>query len=325
MRDTLRLAALGLFTGALLILVWQAPGPVFRELTFAALILVATLTTRSMAAGSGLSAFGLGGGLVVLLVIGAGHLVTRAGLDTSEGIVNWGLIPVLEEALKLSAAGAVALLHMRRQKLSPNPSDLLMLGCLAGAGFALAENSLLVQNGPGVASDMAWQYGPHVSGWYLVPAWGSAGYVGHAAATGFITGGYGLGLSLRRRLGVAWWAVPAACAAWIVLEHLLTNLYVGTGSRVALVLGNGRLTPWLFVLLAIVIVALDVLRHRAALRQSARLRLRVDMAREALVRAAPPVPASRPAAARFYLSQLRLVNATAWSVPPQPPPHVEKP
>lgn len=325
MRDMVRVAALGLFTGALLILAWHGPRPVLRELQFAASILVLTLMTRSMSAGSGVSALGLGGGAVVLLVVGTGHLLTAAGLDTTGGVVNWGLIPVLEEAFKLAPVGLLMLLHQRRERLSPNPSDLLMLGCLAGAGFALAENSLLVENSAGVARDMARRYGPHLSGWYLLPgAWGAAGYIGHAAATGFIAGGYGLGLALRGRLKAWWWAVPAACAAWIVLEHMLANLYAGTGAAGALLLGNGRLTPWLFVLLALAIVALDVRRHYAVLAESRRLRRRVAMTRAALLRTDAPVPAFRTNAARLYFSQMRIVNATAWHVHRHPPPGGEK-
>ncbi|HUF22813.1 MAG TPA: PrsW family glutamic-type intramembrane protease [Vicinamibacterales bacterium] len=325
MRDLLRMAALGLFTGALLILAYQAPGTVARELQFPASILVLTLLTRSVSAGSAVSALGLGGGPVVLLVVAAGRAMSAAGLDTTQGLVNWALIPIVEEALKLAPVALLVFLHVRRARLSPNPSDLLMLGCLAGAGFALAENSLLLENNAGVAADMARRYGPHVNSFYLVPgAWGAAGYAGHAAATGFIAGGLGLGLALRYRLRDYWWAIPAACAAWIVFEHMLTNLYVGSGSRFALLLGNGRLTPWLFVLLAAAVIALDVRRHYATLAASRRLRLRVAMTRAALLRTDPPAPESRIAAGRLYLSQLRLVNATAWFVHRHPRPPIER-
>ena len=102
--------------------------------------------------------------------------------------------------------------------------------------------------------------------------------------------------------------------AWVVSEHVLTNFYVGSGSRAALMLGNGRLTPWLFVAVAIAIVALDWARLRTTLARSATLRRRVGMARAALVRTTPPVPRSRLAAALALLAQLRIANATAWFV-----------
>jgi RsiW-degrading membrane proteinase PrsW (M82 family) len=315
MREVIRIAALGLLTGTLLVLAFHAPGAVFREIQFLAFVLLATIATRSMSAGSGLSALGLGLGVVVFLIIGAGRAMTAAGLDTTSGFTNWALIPVLEESLKLVPIGAVMWWHARRHQLAPNPSDLLMLGCFAGAGFALAENVTLVQNSAGAARDMARQYGPSLGAVYFVPgAWGAAGYVGHAAATGLIAGGYGLGLALRGRLGDRWWMVPGGCAAWILLEHVLTNYYVGSGSRVALLLGNGRLTPWLFVMLAAAIVTLDYRRRQATLVTSARLRVRTVITRAALLRTKPPVPRSRINAARLFMSQLRLVNAAAWFV-----------
>ncbi|MEX2271570.1 MAG: PrsW family glutamic-type intramembrane protease [Vicinamibacterales bacterium] len=326
MRDIVRIAALGLLTGTLLVLAFHAPGPVFREIQFVLGIVLVTAVTRSMAGGTGISALSLGIGPVAFLVIGAGHVMTAAGLDTASGITHWGLIPLIEEALKLLPVGILIWLHRRRERVTPNPSDLLMLGCFAGAGFALTENVTLVYNNAAVARDMALQYGPNLGALHLVPgAWGVAGYVGHAASTGFIAGGYGLGLALRDRLHTRWWIVPVACAGWILLEHMLANYYAGGGSRRALLLGNGRLTPWLFVLLAMTIVALDYRRHRATFAQSARLRRRVRMTRAALARKAPPVPRSRLNALRMFMSQLRLVNATAWFMRNHPAPPIRRP
>lgn len=311
----LRMVSLALLALSLLLLAVDAPGATWREVWFLGEILLITLATRSLSAGSALSALAMGLGVVTLLMVGAGHAMAAAGIDTSSGVGNWGVIPILEESIKLLPVVVMVLLGRRRPALTPNPSDLLVLGCFAGAGFALAENALLVQNSAGVARDMARQYGPHLGFVYLVPgAWGSAGYVGHAAATGLVCGAFGLGLALRARLGASWWTVPAGGFGWVVSEHVLTNFYVGSGSRAALMLGNGRLTPWLFVAVAIAIVALDWTRLRTTLARSATLRRRVGMARAALVRTTPPVPRSRLAAARALLAQLRTANATAWFV-----------
>ena len=314
MRETVRIAALGLLTGVVLVLAVYAPRPVLSEVQFVLLVLLATLFTRSLPAEYGLSTFGLGLGATVFLVIGAGRAMTAAGLDTGSGPANLVLIPLLEEALKLVPVALIAWLHARRHRLTPNPSDLLMLGCCAGAGFALAENVTLVYRDAALAAtDMSLRYGPSVGPLYLVPgAWGVAGYTGHAAATGFIAGGVGIGQALRHRLGSRWWLVPAACAIWIAIEHMLGNLYLETGSRRALWLANGRITPWLFVLMAVSIVRLDRARYQTAFAQSARLRRRLLMTRAAMRRTRPPVPRSRINAVRLYVSQLRLVNATAW-------------
>jgi len=140
MRDMLRLAALGLITGSLLVMLYHAPGPVLRELQLLVCILLLTIVTRSVPAAYGVSALALGMGIVVFLVIGAGYAMASLGLDTTSGFTNWGLIPIVEEALKLAPVAVMAWLHTRRHALTLNPSDLLMLGCFAGAGFALVEN-----------------------------------------------------------------------------------------------------------------------------------------------------------------------------------------
>jgi RsiW-degrading membrane proteinase PrsW (M82 family) len=318
MTSVLRLASVALVALSLLVAGIAAPRATWLELQFVALVIGATLATRSMGARYAVSSLALGLGATTTLIVGAGHAATAVGIDTTDGIGNWGMIPLLEEAVKLAPVAVIAWLYARRRRFRPNPSDLLMLGCAAGAGFAIVENYQLVLNSSGIARDMARQYGPHLGPIYLVPAWGSAGYVGHAAATGMICAGYGLGLELRAR-GRTWWAaVPAACGAWIVVEHMLVNLYVGTGSDAALMLGNGRLTPWLFVAVAAAVVGFDIARHRDTLARSATLRRRVAMARAALLRALPgarpPVPKSRVAAVRLFLSQLRDVNLTAWYI-----------
>jgi len=319
MSPMLRVAALALFVLSVLLLAIDAPGPTWRELWFLGEILLLTIATRSLSAGSALSALSLGLGVVVMLMVGAGRAINGAGIDTSEGMANWGLIPVLEECFKLAPVVIVVLLHRRRSGLAPNPSDLLMLGCFAGAGFALAENALLLHNNSGVARDMARQYGPRLGPLYLVPgAWGAAGYVGHAAATGLACAAFGLGLAGRSRLGRSWPLVAAAGFAWVVIEHVLTNYYVGSGSGLALMLGNGRLTPWIFMAVVIGVIALDWSRARFALAHSATLRRRVGMARGALLRTTPPLPSSRVAAGRLWLSQLRAVNATAWFIRQDP-------
>ena len=311
----LRMASLALLALSLLLLAVDAPAATWREVWFLGEILLITLATRSISAGSALSSLGLGLGVVTLLMVGAGHALAAAGIDASRGVGNWGVIPILEESIKVLPVFVLVVLGRRRPTWASNPSDLLVLGCFAGAGFALAENALLVQNSAGVARDMARQYGPHLGPVYLVPgAWGSAGYVGHAAATGLVCGAFGLGLALRSRLGASWWLVSAGGFGWVVAEHILTNFYVGSGSRAALMLGNGRLTPWLFVAVAISIVALDSMRLRATLTRSATLRRRVGLARAALVRTTPPVPRSRLAAAQTLLAQLRIANATAWFI-----------
>lgn len=324
-RDLLRLALLAVAIGWLLI---DAPLSTTRELQFVLTVLLATIVTRTVSWRTAAYALSLGMALAVPATILAGHLLGAAGFSVSEGAGSWGVVPVLEEALKLVPVLLIAILHRRRSGDSLNPSDWLLAGCAAGAGFAMIENAALTGSSPAVLRDMALQYGPHIGGLFVVPgAWGAAGFVGHAAATGIAAGSIGVALALRRQRTTAgstplarlkripgpWWTVAAAACAWVILEHALANLYVNTGAGTALLLGNGRLTPWLFVLLVVAVVAVDAAHARQTLARSAILRTRRRLVALAWRGDGVPVRRSRPQIARLYLRELRTLNTAAWA------------
>lgn len=324
-RDLLRLALLAVAIGWLLI---DAPLSTARELQFVLTVLLATILTRTVSWRTGVYALSLGMALAVPSMVLAGHLLGATGFSVAEGAGSWGAVPILEEALKLVPVLVIAVLHRRRTGDSLNPSDWLLAGCAAGAGFAMLENAALTGSSPAVLRDMARQYGPHVGGLYLVPgAWGAAGFVGHGAATGIAAGSIGVALALKRqrtaaastplarlkRVPVPWWTIAAAGCAWVTLEHALANLYVNTGAETALLLGNGRLTPWIFVLLVILIVAIDAAHARRTLARSAILRTRRRLVTLAWGGEGVPARRSRPQIARLYLRELRTLNAAAWA------------
>ena len=290
-------------------LCYDAPGPFWREAYFVLELLLVTVATRTITWGAATSALSLGVGIAAPAVVFAGVGLNALGLDVSEsGVGSWGLVPVLEEALKLVPVMIVAWQVRRRSKMTLNPSDLLLIGCAAGAGFAMAENAQLVTHDPGVLRDMARQYGPSL----LVPgAWGAAGYVGHAAATGFITAGYGLSIALRRRGRAISRLVLVAPLAYIVMEHMLANLRVDTGSAFTLILGNGRLTPWLFLVMAGAVIANDWRAARQTLTHSRILRFRIAVVRAAVL---GQRHVRKPLWQRLHIGtqELRLLNATAW-------------
>lgn len=300
-------------------LVWlllDAPGPFLREAWFVLLVWAVTLGTRTVTWGAAVFGVSLGIGLAAPGMVAIGLLLEQAGLDVSNSVAgSWLVVPVLEEATKLVPVALMAYLHRRRIRITFNPSDWLLAGCAVGAGFAMVENAQLVQGNAGVLRDMARQYGPS---WLVPGAWGAAGYVGHAAATALVAAGLGLAMALTRMAAVgaapAWSGAVALAgpAAWVTLEHALANLYVNTGTTAALILGNGRLTPWLFLAVVVVVVSLDHGRKNRVLRHSRTLRVREGMVREALMGAR--VPTGRPLARRLAVAgtQLRLVNATAW-------------
>ena len=148
----------------------------------------------------------------------------------------------------------------------------------------------------------------------LVPgAWGAAGYVGHAAATGMAAGGIGLGLTWRRRAAGARWLVPALVAgpiAWVVIEHMLANAHANGVGAWSDLLGNGRITPWLFLALAAGAVWTDTLALRHAWAHSRTLRQQGRVLRAVLLSNAPKKPRLDRlvvAAARYA----RILNTTA--------------
>ncbi len=284
-------------------LVWlcvDAPVPFLREAWFVLLLWALTGATRTVSWRAALSALAFGIGVAAPAMVFIGFVMSKAGLDVSESVFgSWAVVPVLEELVKLVPVGLVAVLHRRRSGLTLNPSDWLLLGCAAGAGFAMVENAQLVRQDPGVLTDMARQYGPT---WLVPGAWGATGFVGHAAATGLAAAGIGLSHSLARvatargtSTTLAWvaWAAPFC---WVTLEHMLANLRVNTGSELALALGNGRLTPWLFLAATALVTATDLTWARRTLAHSRTLRQRWAL---------------RPAL-RQIAAELRVLNATAW-------------
>ena len=294
----------------------DAPGPFLREAYFVLLMLALTVVTRSVSWRLAVLAVSTGIGVAAPLMVAIGWLLARAGFDVSESeLGSWGVVPFLEELVKLAPVAFIAWMYRRKTKLTLNPSDWLVVGCAAGAGFAMVENAQLVGSDPGVLRDMAEQYGPT---WLVPGAWGAAGFVGHAAATGFAAAGVGLSRALGREAAARGASrVPgrvalAAPFAWVTLEHVLANLRVSTGSTAALLLGNGRLTPWLFVVVVALIVYRDYDLARRALAHSKILRVRRALAREALLGTRLPTRRTPWQRALVAAGELRLVNAAAW-------------
>ena len=301
---------------SLLWLLVDAPGPFLREAWFVVLLTTLTLGTRTVTWRGTLFGVSLGIGLAAPAMVAVGWVMARAGLDVSDSEVgSWLVVPVLEELIKLAPVGLMAWLHSRRTRLTLNPSDWLLAGCAVGAGFAMVENAELVRNNPGVLRDMAEQYGPS---WLVPGAWGAAGFVGHAAATGMAAGGIGLWFALRRMATrgriLPWMPTAALCApiVWITLEHVLANLYVNTGADAALLLGNGRLTPWLFLALAATIIVIDAGRFSRVLRHSRALRTRQAMIREALLGSTASTRVPLQQRLVIAATELRVINTAAW-------------
>jgi RsiW-degrading membrane proteinase PrsW (M82 family) len=301
-------------------LVWlcvDAPGPFVREAWFVLVMLALTIATRSITWRMSLVALSLGLGVAGPAMVAIGWALARAGLDISESnAADWALVPILEECVKLLPLAYLAWMYGRKSRLTLNPSDWLLAGCAAGAGFAMVENAQLVQHDAGVLRDMARQYGPS---WLVPGAWGAAGYAGHAAATGLIAAGIGFSRSLGREARARGRSLtPSRVAlvapfAWVTAEHVLANLHVTTGSNATFALGNGRLTPWIFLAAVLVIIAGDLRLQSRAIAHSVFLRRRRAWTREALIGTRLPKRAALIQRLLVAAGELRLVNAVAWS------------
>lgn len=296
----------------------HAPGAIVRELWFLAVVLALTIATRTVTYRESLLGLSLGIGLAAPLMLLIGWALASAGLDASESaLASWAVVPIIEEGLKLLPVWLVAVLYQRRTRRTLNPSDWLLMGCTVGAGFAMVENAQLVRHDPGVLRDMARQYGPTllVSG-----AWGFTGFVGHAAATGMAAAGIGLWLALRRMARATATPSPLAAVAlmapagWVTLEHALANLRVNTGSDLAVWLGNGRLTPWLFLALCALVVVIDIRLAARAISRSRVFRVRLALLRGALLGGRPARVMPLPQRLTAALREARLVNAAAWTM-----------
>ncbi len=272
-------------------------------------VLLLTAVTRSVGLRAGLLALAWGTSVVATLTVVAGMALNAVGIEMTDSVGNTIIVPLIEETLKLLPVALVSWMIGRWRLSLLNLSDLLLLGVMSGAGFGMVESSYFeaVRTGE--------RYAPHLLGLNLLPtAWGQAGYLGHGAATGFIALAFGAGLYLRRTRGGAtwWWAAPVAAFTWVLVEHGLANAYINSGSRALLVLGGGRITPWLFFAAVVTAISIDARHavttfHRSRTLQARRALVTVYLDKQRRARRWPT-----PAAALIILGELRWLNATAW-------------
>jgi len=229
------------------------------EIWFLTEILVLSIFTRTVGWKRMLSTFLQGivisGGLAFLLY----KLMSMAGANMGSAFISGWIVGPAEELFKLvPVALAVYFLYKKRRSM-PNASDLLILSVLAGSGFGIIEKTFWE------AVSFPFTYGPHIGGLYFFPdALGIMvdgrvfGYIGHAAATGLIGMAVGLALHIRKKVRKEWvWAIPALVFVWVSVEHALLNSYYANGSKALLKIGGGIVTPWIFIVFLIAVLAID--------------------------------------------------------------------
>jgi len=229
------------------------------EIWFLIEILVLSVFTRTIGWKRLLSTFLQGtvisGGLAFLLY----KLMSVAGANMGSALINGWIVGPAEELFKLMPVALAVYFLYKKRKILPNASDFLILSVLAGSGFGIIEKTFWG------AVSFPFTYGPHIGGLYFFPdALGIMvdgrvfGYIGHAAATGLVGMAVGLALHIRKKVKKQWvWIIPAIVYIWVSVEHALLNSYYANGSKALLKLGGGIITPWIFLVFLIAVLAID--------------------------------------------------------------------
>ncbi|PJA47230.1 hypothetical protein CO172_02555 [Candidatus Uhrbacteria bacterium CG_4_9_14_3_um_filter_36_7] len=240
------------------------PSYVWIDTWFMIEIFILTLLTRTISIRSGFSLFSQGVLISAMLTLLFYRLITFIGLQDS--VSGEMIVVIFEELIKFAPVALAAFLFYKREKIRFNLSDFLFLSVMCAAGFSLFEKTFW----QGVS--FPFTYGPHLGNIYFFSdALGiyvnsePFGYIGHAAATGLVGMGVGLGLWLKAQKKTFWWIVPIFAFMWVTTEHLLSNLYYVDGRETLLSLGGGMLTPWIFIFAFAVILYIDIKNLRTFL------------------------------------------------------------
>ncbi|HLD17873.1 MAG TPA: hypothetical protein VJB99_02240 [Patescibacteria group bacterium] len=235
----------------------KSPSYVGIDTRFMIEVILVTLFTRTVSLRYGLGLFAQGVVLSGMATLILWRFTGLFGLhDTQTGEI---IAVVAEEVFKFAPVALAAFLSVRHRKIPFNVSDFLFLSAMCAAGFSLFEKFFWQD------VSFPFTYGPHLGRWFFFPdALGiyvdgkEFGYIGHAAATGLIGMGVGLGLLLKTQRKSFWWILPVFAFVWVTGEHLLSNLYYVNGTDALLAFGGGMLTPWIFLAFLVAVLWMDI-------------------------------------------------------------------
>ena len=176
-------------------------------------------------------------------------LILALGPSNVFAVAIW--VPLTEEICKMLPVILILVLALRRTESRPSLLDLVLVGCWAGAGFAVYENSGYGRGGFSLtASSIISLFFPDIMkgsafGWTVAQN-------GHMVHTALIALGVGFAFLYRRRLQRAW-VVAAAAIAVTLVEHCSQNA-ISTGHvneiiahMLLAVTLNGRLSAILLI------------------------------------------------------------------------------
>jgi pimeloyl-ACP methyl ester carboxylesterase len=152
-------------------------------------------------------------------------IVDSLGVSNAFATAVW--VPITEELFEMIPAAVVLMLALRRKDSRPSALDVMLIGAVTGAGFALCENASRAR---GIFSLFTI---PIVSLFFPGSAQGRAfwwpltqtGGVVHTALIALAVAAYAFyGRGIPRS-----WIVPAIAIATVLLEHCSQNAFVAGG------------------------------------------------------------------------------------------------
>lgn len=257
----------------------------YQQIQLVVLLWLLTFFTRSIGGCFGLNVYLQGFFWGVGLTLGIGAVLTFLGFDVKNNFWQYAVtLPIVEEISKIFPVILSAWLLFRQTKSWPNPSDWLLMGALSGTAFGLLEDSF---GGFLTCWYCFTHYGPHFGDFYFFSdalgfLWmnqeGSHifGFIGHAASTAFISMFIGLGFWVRSilpRFKKIWLILPAASLVYIILEHMAYNAYESKENFAEILtkFGGGQATPWIFLVGILIVVVIDLVNRKIAIKKSKNL------------------------------------------------------
>ena len=271
---------------------WKTVAPtLFWQLEYMGVLILVTISTRTITVRKVLGFYFLGLGVCALLAL---VLSTPVRL-----VFNWPFwvdvpVPIIEETVKILPLLAFVFWPGSRWRKSAGLSDYLVAGAALGSGFTLLEDLL---------RGYEWQRmldahtGPHLGVLYLFPAadlqYGlssssllhlKAAFLGHGPATAMIGLALGVAVIYGHRQGRWRWliALPAAMWVWVVWDHVWFNLssdgaFDGALGVIQSLVGlRGHLAGWVLLVAGLAAIVLDaraIRRHWSQAADASRLRL----------------------------------------------------
>lgn len=230
--------------------------------TWTSMLFVAELTlltglTRSLRTRSIVRAFLIGGFMMTLAI--AASMVFQVFVSDIYSPVRDVFVPLMEEAFKIAPVVFVLWRWRDTRGWSLGATDVLVLAVACGAGFGLVEDAYIRH---------AAEWGQTIALLPLTEVNGDRLVVGHAIWTAAAGGTLGIALLLLGRTARGW-ALGSIGFVIAALTHMANNLtadgHGGLTNAIDKITMKGHLVFWVFILVVVGSIAIDLLVTRVKL------------------------------------------------------------